>query len=930
MATAGIDGTVRLWDVEKQELIKTLRVPIGEGNEGQLYTVALSSDGKKLLCGGWTGREWTPDETLCVYFFDTASGEMLGKLPGLPNTIRKIAFSPDNSLFAVGLSGESGIAVFETESARLLLNDTKYTKTVFGLAWKDNKTLFTGSEDGIVRSYLINKTNTNNINSSKKIGEQKVNEGIKDIAISPDLSKIAVSHYGGKNVAVLSSSDLHVLYRPKTSDLINDPEKGAVANLSAVAWSSDGSTLYASGSMLQQDKGVIRAWAEGGRGVADDLQIGITGASIMAAIPDNQLVYVAYGPKWGVYNKKTDEIKEITVPRTIFTPSQVKIAGLQLSNKGAQIRYDTLLDGGDTVLFDVETRNLLAQTDKNTKIFELSDLTQPSKMEQEGFNIAAMKLIGEKSSEEQIISMITAPDKQTFFIGSTRFLYGFAKNGTRKWSINIPDSVIALAVSPDGDVLAVAYNDGTIRLYNAKTGYNLVAYFPHADKKRWLLWTRSGYYDCAPGAEEMLGWQVNGKTNQAARYYPISQFRETYYRPDVITEAIRNPTEEVAVATADEERRKKGEVVKPIVAVEKQLPPTISLLSPRNSESMSKPSLTLRYKTETPLDAPITSMRVLIDGRPLQNTKDLVRLPKGDVAEGMLTVNIPERDCQVSVIAENKNGVSSPASASLVWAGGKQPNPGTDDVLKPKLYILAVGVGSFTNPDIPPLSYAAKDAEDFAKLLQNQQGGLYKEVNIRLLTQAKATRDDIVDGLEWLERQTTQRDVAMLFLSGHGTNDNNGDYHFVPANYDPEKVKRTSVSFEDIKKTLESLAGKAIFFVDSCHAGNAVGKRTKSFQPSLTSMINDLASAENGVVVFTASTGRQVAQEDDAWQNSAFTKALLEGLSGEADIRKSGRVTVNLLDAYISDRVKEMTKGQQTPTTTKPNTIADFPLVIKR
>jgi hypothetical protein len=36
-----------------------------------------------------------------------------------------------------------------------------------------------------------------------------------------------------------------------------------------------------------------------------------------------------------------------------------------------------------------------------------------------------------------------------------------------------------------------------------------------------------------------------------------------------------------------------------------------------------------------------------------------------------------------------------------------------------------------------------------------------------------------------------------------------------------------------------------------------------------------------------------------------------------------------MLDLYLSERVKELTKGQQTPTTTKPLTIQDFPVAIQ-
>jgi uncharacterized caspase-like protein len=96
-----------------------------------------------------------------------------------------------------------------------------------------------------------------------------------------------------------------------------------------------------------------------------------------------------------------------------------------------------------------------------------------------------------------------------------------------------------------------------------------------------------------------------------------------------------------------------------------------------------------------------------------------------------------------------------------------------------------------------------------------------------------------------------------------------------------------------------------------------------------TAVINELASAENGAVVFSSASGRQYALENTEWGNGAFTKGLVEGLTGKADYRGTGRITVNMLDLYISERVKELTKGEQTPTTVKPPNVPDFPVAMK-
>jgi uncharacterized caspase-like protein len=95
-------------------------------------------------------------------------------------------------------------------------------------------------------------------------------------------------------------------------------------------------------------------------------------------------------------------------------------------------------------------------------------------------------------------------------------------------------------------------------------------------------------------------------------------------------------------------------------------------------------------------------------------------------------------------------------------------------------------------------------------------------------------------------------------------------------------------------------------------------------------VVNELSSAENGVVVFASSTGRQYSLEDKSWGNGAFTKALIEGVTGKADYTGKGRITITSLDLWLSERVQELTEGKQTPTTAKPRTIPDFPLAVKR
>ena len=357
------------------------------------------------------------------------------------------------------------------------------------------------------------------------------------------------------------------------------------------------------------------------------------------------------------------------------------------------------------------------------------------------------------------------------------------------------------------------------------------------------------------------------------------------------------------------------------------------------------------FTVRSPEGAPVTRVRALIDGRPVEGG--------GSTAGGAdvrgFTLPLPARDCEITILAENKNAVSTPAivhvktqaaaSAISTSTPGALTTPSSLSaaaILKPKLYVLAIGVGKYAQPD-HDLVFPAKDARDFAQAMKAQGGGLYREVETRIVTDDEATKDNVLDGLEWIERQTTSRDVAMVFLSGHGDNDPDGNYYFLTHDFDGERWKRTAVSYSDIQSTLRDIKGKALFFVDTCHSGDVDGAATrrKGGGADINILVNDLTSAENGVVVFTASTGRQSALENNAWGNGAFTLALLEAVTGkdrgsvppghDAEavmglIQHTGKATITSLDAYLAERVKQLTGGKQTPTTTKPQTVPDFPV----
>ena len=339
-----------------------------------------------------------------------------------------------------------------------------------------------------------------------------------------------------------------------------------------------------------------------------------------------------------------------------------------------------------------------------------------------------------------------------------------------------------------------------------------------------------------------------------------------------------------------------------------QDPPQVTIIQPINGTVFSGEQIKVDYFVEG--TAP-KSVKILVDDRPVQLLSEV------KTGQNTAMVDVPARDCKITVVVQNEFGASTPAAVNLKRS---------EYIFKPTLYVLAIGVSKYANPDLH-LQFAAKDAIDFSQTLLRQQGLLYEKVELKLLADENATADKIRDGLNWLQTETTYRDVAMIFMAGHGVNNNVGDFFFMPVNADIEKLNATCVGYREIKETLDANAGKMLVFMDACHSGNVLGNNQRR-AAMLSQAITDLTGADNGAIVFTSSTGRQYSLENPEWNNGAFTKAPLEGLNGKADLFDSKTITVKTLDSYVANRVKELTKGQQAPTTIIPSSVPDFPLAI--
>jgi WD40 repeat protein len=898
LVTGSEDKTVRVWELASSRLLRTIRLPIDADNEGKVFSVALSPDGTTIAAGGTTGRTW--DGSHAVYLFDRESGRLLRRLTGLPNEVFHLTFSHDGRFLAATLHGTSGMRLYRTQDYTQVAGDKEYGDRSIWADFDTTGRLVTTAWDGFIRLYG---------RDWRLQAKRKVPGGTRPLsaAFSPDGTRVAVGFADSTKVDVLSGQDLSPIYTPQPPGVGN-------GFLGSVCWSADGRWLYAGGGYGVHNTHLIRRWAEGGRGEASDLPAAQNSIMHILPLTAGGVVYGTFEPSFGVL--------DAAGKRRLFQgPTGADFRdnwqGFRIAPDGATVQFSYERSDKSLARFAVHNRALVLQPaeDRALALPVTSapglDITGWKETETPTLNGRKLKLWPYESAR----SLAITPDYQRFLLGANWSLRLFNRQGVEQWRKPVPGHSRAVNIAGNGKVAVATFNDGTLRWYHLRDGKELLAFFPHNDRKRWVLWTPTGYYDASPGAEDLIGWHVNRGRDAAADFFPAARFRSTFFRPDVVAEVLQTLDEAKALRRADAAAQRTQQTVE----VAKRLPPVIQVRVPQDGTTVSTPTIAVRFSVRTPSGEPVTTIKGLVDGRPIIQTRGLQIVGKEDAIQE-IQIPLPQRDSEVAIIAENRYAASEPATVRLRWGGATEAL-----VSKPKLYVLAIGVSRYQDTRLT-LGFAAKDAQDFAAALRRQHGSLYREVEVRLLTDAAATKGNILDGLEWLERQTTSRDVAAVFLAGHGVNDRNGDYYFLPMDADTERLKRTGVAFTDLKNTVTALPGKVLLFIDTCYAGNIMGQRRGL--TDITRVVNELASAENGVVVFAASTGNQYSMENQAWGNGAFTKALVEGLYGKADYPGVGRITVTMLDLYLSERVKELTKGEQTPTTVKPQSIPDFPVAL--
>jgi uncharacterized caspase-like protein len=206
------------------------------------------------------------------------------------------------------------------------------------------------------------------------------------------------------------------------------------------------------------------------------------------------------------------------------------------------------------------------------------------------------------------------------------------------------------------------------------------------------------------------------------------------------------------------------------------------------------------------------------------------------------------------------------------------------------MHYLAVGVSSY--PHLSRLKNAHKDAQSLGAFLSRQTGTLYRESSGEVLIEDRATRANTLAALDRISARAQAGDVFVFSLSGHG-GVHQGQWTFCTYDFDPRQTGINGLPAGLLADKLKLLARRevtVVLIIDACFSG-----------------ASNIQNA--GAVVFASCDDVETSSDGlPQWNNGLFSKAMLEGLSGAADLNKDGTITLVELDAYVSARMEELSR----------------------
>jgi len=326
------------------------------------------------------------------------------------------------------------------------------------------------------------------------------------------------------------------------------------------------------------------------------------------------------------------------------------------------------------------------------------------------------------------------------------------------------------------------------------------------------------------------------------------------------------------------------------------LPPEVEVATPRSAREPKKP-LEGKPSARSPRRAPRHALSSSSTDDPIRGSRRL-HDPATELGEVRRTLERRAGTRQARIGGSRRTATSARRSTPST-SPISTTNPRSRQALRPRHRESQLIPG-------PQAQLCAADAMPSVSAFRNQEFALFQAVESEGSPTA-CHRREILAGLS-SPAADDPADVAVVFYSGHGVRDSEGIF-LLPWTADPEDLLATAVADDQIRGPAGLPA-----VVSRCSTPAKPGPSRLTSRGS--------RRAHRRPRVATSVTGRlrrivmQTPWDARSPENNkpvaAFTVVLDRGtLGARPDANKTAWSTAMSLDAYVTDRVKELTSGQQ-------------------
>jgi WD40 repeat protein len=795
LVSASDDKVIRVWDWWAGKTIRTIRGQAGPGNEGKIFAMALSSDGRWLAVGGWLPG--TREESFAIRLYDFATAKLVGLLKGHTNVVHSFAFSPDGKQLISGSFDRSAI-VWDVEGHKVIHRLQGHTLDIYAVAFTpDGERAVTGSDDTTLRLWRVGdggliaemKGHTKHISRALAVRSTDSMIASGDAAGEIRLWDGRTGQYlrtlgnQGSGVGVLRFS-------PDGQLLLSTCSSGGCARMPQIVWD------VASGNRLQQprhhDNIVLAAaispngkFAATGGGSRREIRIWdlATGATVKGT-DGKPMVLAGTGATTWAAGISADG-QWIGWGRTNANP----MGTTPINNRGP-IEYQLRLPLGTQSLgrpepVSADAAKGFVRAHATFAAYALAhrkggsyDYNALLDLKQDGKVIASIARGPTDGYDHRAYSFTS--DSQTIIsggLGGILTAYDLKGKGLGGF-VGHESDVWAVTPSPDGRLLVSSSDDQTVRVWNLKTR-ELIATLFHGSDGEWVMWTPQGYYTGSPGADKIVGWQINKGPENVSDYVGADQLRQHLNRPDIVARAIVLASAKAAVREAPGTTFKLADLLaRPV--------PQFRIIEPLADAMQRGGRAGVKIAIEATPD-PVKAIRVQVNGRQVDEVTPDVGSGGFGAGERVLDVPLANGRNEARITLTNAIGEKAETLTLMHEGQGALDKRGT-------LYILAIGVDKY--PGLGnncggdgrascDLTVSGADARALVAAIEKRLAPAHTKVVKRLLINGAGENDEptaanILNAIDLL-KEAKETDTVLLFIAGHGYNDG-PNYRFLPTN----------------------------------------------------------------------------------------------------------------------------------------------------